>query len=300
MMGHSKHWQKRYPVKSSLDPESPALTLIKKIETQSLLLDELYYVSTGTDPRRGENGTTHQGKDVFVLPHRQEGAKPYLEAKEVRRYGISWERRYLQYQPKLMHRPKFSGLFEHPKILVSAIAPGLSATYDEDGFYVDQELICCVPHHRMGQNGQSKAPKTYDGSNPYDARYVLGLMNSKVLAFYFQATRLDSPCVRPGEVRRLPIRRLDFLNFAEVCAQDEIVVPVARMLALQMQRQAICPQAQAHDLDCQIQQVDQEIDCQVYELYGLTGAEIDIVEGRSESLSRVPKDEDRRQRALWV
>lgn len=86
--------------------------------------------------------------------------------------------------------------------------------------------------------------------------------------------------MRPGDVRRLPIRRIDFLNLAEESAHDAIVIPVARMLALQMQRQAIRPQEEAHDLDCQIQQVDQEIDCRVYKLYGLTDEEINIVQGR--------------------
>jgi len=289
----SKDQQKNYPVQSSLDSESPALALIKKIEAQSFPLNELYYVSTGADIHRRENGTNHQGKDSFVLPHRQEGAKPYLEEKEVRRYGIAWERRYLNYQPKLMGRPKFPDLFEHPKILVRAMVQGLAATHDEDRFYVDQELICCVPHRLLGQNRRNSIPKNEEREDPYDPRYVLGLMNSKVLAFYLQATLSEGLCVRSEHVGNLPIRRLDFLNLAEECAHDEVVICVARMLALQMQRQAIRPQADAHDLDCQIQQVDQEIDCRVYELYGLTGEEIDTVEGRSESISRVPKDGDR-------
>ena len=292
MIELSKDQQKNYLVQSSLDSESPALALIKKIEAQSFALNELYYVGTGADTRRRENGTNRQGRDGFVLPHRQEGAKPYLEGKEVRRYGIAWERRYLNYQPKLMRRPKSPDLFEHPKILVRPMAQGLSATYDEDRFYVDQELICCVPHRLVGQNRRNKTPKNEERGDPYDARYVLGLMNSKVLAFYLQATLAEGLCVRPEHIGHLPIRRLDFLNLAEESAHDEIVVPVARMLALQMQRQANRPGADAHDLDHQIQQVDQQIDCRVYALYGLTADEIKIVESRCESFSRVPKNED--------
>jgi hypothetical protein len=117
--------------------------------------------------------------------------------------------------------------------------------------------------------------------------YILGLLNSKVLFWYL---RQISNVFRGGwitctkqYVGQIPIHRIDFEDPAEKSAHDEIVKLVEKMLALQKERQSVRREDdldRVRNLENQIAQVDAEIDRRVYELYGLTEEEINIVEGK--------------------
>ncbi len=112
--------------------------------------------------------------------------------------------------------------------------------------------------------------------------YVLGLINSKVL---YWNLRLISNKFRGGWVTctkqyfgQLPIYTIDFTNPIDKVQHDKIVGLVEQILTLHHQlSEARMPQAQTM-LDRQIEMTDRQIDQLVYELYGLTDAEIQIVE----------------------
>ena len=111
--------------------------------------------------------------------------------------------------------------------------------------------------------------------------YVLGLLNSKLLTFYFQ--RISSPfqngwfAYEPRYLNRIPIHTIDFSNSAEVSQHNRMVALVERMLELH-KRTPATPQEQER-LAREIQATDRGIDNLVYQLYGLTAEEIKIVEG---------------------
>jgi hypothetical protein len=115
--------------------------------------------------------------------------------------------------------------------------------------------------------------------------YILGLLNSRLLDFYFKQIssrfRGGFYVYRPQYVGRLPIRRINFDDPADVARHDRMVSMVEEMLRLQKEH----AQAEAlkedrrHDLARQIAQLDAQIDALVYELYGLTEEEIAVVEG---------------------
>ena len=76
---------------------------------------------------------------------------------------------------------------------------------------------------------------------------------------------------------QLPIRPINFSDPADVARHDRMVSLVEQMLELH-KRLAAAP-ASDHELyQRQIDATDREIDKLVYELYGLTGGEIKIVE----------------------
>jgi len=119
-------------------------------------------------------------------------------------------------------------------------------------------------------------------SKNYAIEYLLGLVNSNLMTFYFTRILGGGMHASPANVRRLPIRRIDFENPAEKSAHDEIVRLVEKMLALQKERQSVRREDdldRVRHLERQIAQVDAESDRRVYELYGLTEEEIRIVEG---------------------
>ncbi len=77
---------------------------------------------------------------------------------------------------------------------------------------------------------------------------------------------------------RIPLPVIDFTTQADRTRHDRIVSLVDRMLSLHKQSPRT-PQLKEM-IQREIESTDQAIDTLVYQLYGLTEAEIKIVEGR--------------------
>ena len=102
---------------------------------------------------------------------------------------------------------------------------------------------------------------------PESLKYLLGLLNSRLLTFRFRAIgKLKGGGIYEyfwNSVSKLSIRRVDFSQPADRARHDRLVTLVDKMLALTPKLRAI--------------------DVLVYELYGLTSEEIALVEGSSAS-----------------
>ena len=263
-----------------LDLRGATFALAEKIERVSVTLGRLSYVSKGIVAYSEHDGRKkadflHKGKST-------DRCVPYLEGKDVQRYLIDFKGWYLDYQPAVMARPTFPELHENPKVLIRAIGQGLSGTYDAAQHYADQKLICCVQYHLLEQHRQVRPPDDVIIDSGLDDKYVLGLVNSKLLNYYYKALFFGGLSILPEDVRHLPIHRIDFSDPIDKAFHDRIVALVEEMLALQ--REHTAAQRTFDDaresLARRIAAVDAAIDREVYALYGLTEEEIKIVEER--------------------
>jgi hypothetical protein len=114
---------------------------------------------------------------------------------------------------------------------------------------------------------------------PLDLRYLLGLLNSRLINFFFtnlvRGNGLQGGYLRvgPPQLRQLPICAPQGANDQTLIAQ------VIEMQTLQAQR---CPNLspnQQLQLRYQIEQLDTAINQTVYQLYGLSDREIEVVSG---------------------
>jgi hypothetical protein len=116
--------------------------------------------------------------------------------------------------------------------------------------------------------------------------YWLGLLNSSVLWWYLSNTgtvlRGGYFRFKTNYLRPFPCRTVDFGDPEDVARHDRMVALVERMLDLHKKLAAATIPADKKLYQRQIEATDEEIDALVYELYGLTDAEIAIVEGRPE------------------
>jgi len=143
-------------------------------------------------------------------------------------------------------------------------------------FTAGQERYCL-----MASGGFSL---TFSNDGPGSNRYVLGLLNSKLLFYYLHSI---SNVFRGGwitctkqYVGRLPIRLVDFSDPADKARHDKMVELVDRMLELNKQKRSgkLAP-SQVERVDREIAAADHEIDELVYDLYGITDEEREIIEG---------------------
>ena len=115
--------------------------------------------------------------------------------------------------------------------------------------------------------------------------FVLGILNSK-LSFWFLGQ--VSNVFRGGWITctkqyfgELPIVRLDLNKPADKARHDKLVLLVDKMLALAPKLRAAPSESDRKTLQNAVTATDQQIDALVYELYDLTEAEIQLVEGAS-------------------
>jgi type I restriction-modification system DNA methylase subunit len=185
--------------------------------------------------------------------------KQFLENREKgKMLGLDW---YAYIYPKNIE------LMKKSKILVPDIANQASFAWDEKGDYAFTSGYAILLKNNVQES----------------IKYILGLLNSKVLDFYLKNI---STTMRGGffryftqYVEQLPIRLINFSNSQEKNIHNQIIQLVEQMLYLYQQlNEAQTPPAKKR-VQQQINATDRQINQLVYELYGLTDEEIAIVEG---------------------
>ena len=157
-------------------------------------------------------------------------------------------------------------IMDSPKILTADLNP--SANY-----CIDKLGKACFPGGAAGGYGI-----VLD-----DNIYVLGLLNSKTVDYYHKQISTN---FRGGwygydakVIRNIPIRSINFSNSADRVLHDKLVGLVEKMLTLTPRLRGATSESEKAALHNAITTTDSEIDCLVYQLYGLTDAEIKMVEG---------------------
>lgn len=127
--------------------------------------------------------------------------KKVIASELIGRYHMEWGGDYVWYVPEKMRihrntaRPGTKDRFEKEKIVISRMAVRLSATYDFENYYIKDAFVC----HSISN---------------LNLRYVLALLNSKLLDYYYNEvfTTVD---FHRNELLQLPIRRISFTATSE-------------------------------------------------------------------------------------
>ncbi len=196
------------------------------------------------------------------------------------KYPLSWQ--YLQANQELLSKrehgkfaktgwyqlyPKNLNLWEKDKILMPYMVTRLSAYLDTQNHY--------FVNVTTGGFGLRFDPS--QGS----LAYFTGLLNSKLLSFYFKSMHSNFRSGYFGANKqfldRLPIHPIDFTNPAEKAAHDRIVAHVETLLKLMPQQDGLSREA-LRIIKAQISTAETAIDHEVYALYGITKSERAIIE----------------------
>ena len=117
---------------------------------------------------------------------------------------------------------------------------------------------------------------------PYEGKFLLGLLNSRLLAFHLRAvcppklsgyTRFSTTALN-----KLPVPILDLARKGDRRAYENLIKAANEMLVLQGNLEGDTTEHEQAVTQRQIDATDKQIDQLVYVLYGLTDAEIRIVE----------------------
>jgi hypothetical protein len=190
-------------------------------------------------------------------------ALAYLEANKIalmsRERGKFKSHNWYAYgYPKSMH------LFQKPKLVVPDYNNVPSFTVDNEGHFYKTGYGIIVTDYALSP------------------LYVLGLLNSALLFRYLLSigTSLRGGYVRfwTQFIQQLPIRKINFSDPNDAPRYDRMVRLVQHMLDLHKQLPKTKTPHEKEALQRQIDGTDIQIDQLVYQLYGLTSAEIKVIE----------------------
>ena len=247
------------------------IDLYNQIQEKGTKFGELADIVCGLTPYRKGKGKPPQSKNIvdnrsYDSDHKVDSTyRQYLMGRDFHRYR--WEiaeSRWISYG-KWLAEPRFAAPFdEQEKIVIRQTADSIIAHIDKNRYLSLKNV------HNV---------KIVDNSLTYE--YLLGLLNSKVMTWWYRELIPEKGRVfaevKVVNLEKLPIHTIDFSKPTEVKQHDRMVALVDRMLELHKKTPAT-PQEQER-LTRDIESTDREIDKLVYELYGLTEEEIQIVEG---------------------
>ena len=195
--------------------------------------------------------------------------KPMLRGEDIHRYAFAFKGEYVLYDTSQMRahrqtaRPGTPERFEQPKVLIRDTGGKLEGTFEDDNFYVKDVIIV------------SDAKKDTNR-----LKLLTGIINSKLLRFYYE-TSFPTLHVQRDELASLPLPS----SHSMITSSDKsksIITLVEDMLALTGKLSTVRTPHSRESLQRQVDATDRQIDQLVYELYGLTEGEVDIVENNDE------------------
>jgi len=193
------------------------------------------------------------------------------------RYEVLWGREKLRYLGRS---------FLHPAVPARAIRK-LPATRRKQALspkLIVAGMTKCL-ECAVDLRGQMLAAKsTSIIISTLDLRYLLGVLNSRVVNYYFATTyggnALQGGYLRigPPQLETIPVPTFDLTKKVDRSAHDRLVALVDQMLSLHKLLAAAQSPANKESLQRQIDSTDRQIDDLVYDLYGLGENEIKIVD----------------------
>jgi type I restriction-modification system DNA methylase subunit len=247
--------------------------LYRKIIKSSQPLSTFCDVYNGIKPFEKGKGNPPQTEETMrEQPFVKEGSRPgkkwspLLRGSLINRYVNLWDNDYWILYGEWLAAPRDKTIFEVPeKIMVRQTGDSIIASIIKGTFFARNNMHILLPKIES-----------------CDLRYILAFLNSRVMDYCYTIMNPEKgealAEVKKQHVEQLPIRPIDFSSPSEKKLHDNIVFFVSSLITLYQKLPRATGQGRVV-IERQIDYNDKRINDLVYDLYGLTGEEIKIVEG---------------------
>ena len=160
--------------------------ILKEIEKDSVELGYIIYLQQGMILQSEK----YKKKD-FIYKTKKDQFVPYIEGKDINRYFLPTEHRWLDYQPSEHHRSRIKEVFTGKKLLVRRIADGVKACIDYGKFFTDNTIYTGTLYYDIDSLKQKYhrqlrySNESLNKSKLFSYEFLLGIINSKLMTFYF-------------------------------------------------------------------------------------------------------------------
>jgi len=242
--------------------------LLRRLAKAKAKFGDWFTIQRGVQPYSRAKHSAEQIASRFLHATERKSQEylPELQGSELSRYSIASKRKsYLKYCDEIASTRPLE-MFKGTRIVLRRLLTRkfrLQASLTADTMITTDNVLNMVP----------KSPKV-------DAALALGLLNSRLLSWLYVNTSMvaqkdDFPQVHISALEALPAAKgIGGLN-------AKLVELTQRMLKLHADLQGAWVDNEKDAIRRDIEATDRGIDALVYQLYGLTDAEIAIVEGRT-------------------
>lgn len=223
----------------------------EKILKRSKLMGELVEMSKGM--------VVKDRNDVLTETLKKKSL-PFLIGNCMKRYYLHYDK-YAEYEKLeiIGGTRDYKKQTTTPRLLIRRTGSSLCATYSDKLELVESTIYILR-------------------SDKVNLKFLLGLLNSKLLTFYLSKRLITNsqgfPQILMGQLEQLPI------VITNEQSQIEIVKNVDLLLKLNEELPTIKLQTKIEEINSRIERAEENINQAVYKLYDLTPEEIQIVEGK--------------------
>ncbi len=239
--------------------------------------------------RSGDIGRYWAKPTAFVLfPYevKKNSARLFTPDEMQKNYPLAWD--YLNRHKKLLEdrehghfkdvqwyrfgRTQNLGMWEQPKLMIPYMITELSAYPDLN------ENLYFINVTTGGYGITNNAEKCNDV-------YLCGLLNSKLLNFYFKQTSTNFHggyfAASKQYIEQIPIRTINFSDSKDKLMHDKIIKLINSILSLNKRLSDLGDKKtdERARIEEEIKKTDEEIDELVYKIYGITEGEKRVIEG---------------------
>jgi hypothetical protein len=190
----------------------PSVLIINKILANSVRVDDFCYVSVGAICHSDKPVKIPKSQFIFEKQNEDKTLKPYIEGKNLLKWKVV-NYKFLNYQPKLFNQGAgFPELFSSIKIVNKRTCGRcvLEFVLDKEGYYTDEGVNNVVLYYELEdvknrQVSSNISSEKISLSKKYSYEFIIGVLNSKVINWYFKTLMADGLHFYPSHLRSLPI-----------------------------------------------------------------------------------------------
>jgi len=193
--------------------------------------------------------------------------QPVIDGENIGRYSLQPSREFVEFRPPAIKSGGNPQVYSQPRIGVRQIGREPIATFLPANLFTLNTIYNIF----------------FTKQTTYDLKFILGIVGSKVVAWYWRQCFYDQketfPKIKKDALLAIPVPRINVSDAPGKVQHDAVVAKVEAMLAA---KQALAGAQTDKDrtyYENKCAGLDRQIDRLVYELYGLTEDEIRIVEG---------------------
>ena len=254
----------------NISTNSSLIKLLSRIEEETKPLINICDFSLGLTPYDKYKGHTKSQIEERVFHAKTKKNvtfKPLLSGENIVRYGVFYNgKEYISYGDWL-GAPREQRFFTKPRIVIRQIISGkpprIYAGYTEEEFY----------------NAQIAFNLILKDETKFSLKYLLSILNSKLMNFYHREKYLDPSKNLFQKILIVNAKKFP-MKIISLEKQQPIIKLVDKMLSLNKRLKEIKDKQtdEKSRLEKEIQKTDDEIDQEVYKLYGITKEEQKIIE----------------------
>lgn len=246
--------------------------LFKKILNQNDvdIIDNHFYVkdvgfnywTKGRGKKRGGNSI---GKRVLYKGKKiHQNDIPFLKGRDITKYYNDKPQNYLKhdykdYLDEKIDTFRFSEDFlkRNPKVIYRQTSNKIIATLDSNSYYLDKTVHLIVPK---------------DESSPYDLKYILALLNSKLFNYLYEFISQEKAGRTFAQVKATYIKQLPFKKISNT-KQRNFINLVNKIFEITNKTEY----KENKENIIELKELENKIDEYIYRIYDLTSEEITII-----------------------